>query len=119
MSDVRMEAARRAVLLLKASQLEFAVKMPDGTVEGTLKIAPEGAKRAGWKKIHNFQKDYHYIETVQALQPGENYVWDLGDNLDKANSFAKVVAAAGCRHIGKDKFISQRKDGKVEILRVE
>lgn len=112
--SLRLEAAKKAIQWLKASNLEFAVKMPDGTIEGTLQIAPEKPARTS-RKVNDFNKENGYREQMKLMQPGDTLSWDMGE---RAYAFQKVVAAAGHTFFGHGNYMTELKDNKVTVLRV-
>lgn len=114
MSDLKTEAALRAVQWLKASGLQFAVIMPDGTKLGDLELAPvKEAKRR--TRLHNWVEKTNYIETLNAMAVGDVFEWQVEPELGEA--FQKCVSAQAGTRFGKGNYITQTKAGKVSIMR--
>ena len=78
----------RAIAMLRAAGVQFAVQMPDGTKAGDLEIAPPLKARV---RLNNWNRDTGYIETLKTLSPGQNYTWLMPS--EKAIGFQKVVSA--------------------------
>lgn len=122
MSELRIEAARKAVTWLKSAGVDFVVRFPDGTTEGNLAIAEEKKPKCKRVKVHNFDKLFQYVDKVKALKPGEDLSWEL--SADLLQPFDSSLRSTARRYIGKDKFMTERatlEDGKgrVSILRLE
>lgn len=122
MSELRLEAARRAITWLKSAGIDFVVRFPDGSTEGNLAIAEPEAKKCLRPKVHNFERDLQYVAPVKALKPGDDLSWEL--NADLIAAFDSSLRATARRYIGKDKFLTERVTlengkGKVSILRLE
>lgn len=117
MSDTKTIAMQRAESLLKAAGVEYAIRLEDGTLLGTLTVAAPA--RAGHKKLNNFVRDLDYITAMRQLQPGGTLAWNL-ETHGLAVSLQKVVAAAGNRLWGKESYITTQTSGGngVEVLRV-
>lgn len=114
--DVRMIAAKRAIQLLTASGMEYAVRMPDGSLAGTLKIADPVTKKPKQVKNH-FEKDYAYIKTLEAMEVNGSYKWTMPTK-ELAVSFQRSVCGTASRKWGNDSYITTVVDCTVEILRL-
>lgn len=119
MSDTKTIATQRAENLLKAAGVEYAIRLEDGTLLGTLTIAAPPPPRGGHKKLNNFVRDLDYITAMRQLPPGGTLSWDTTSH-PLAVSLQKVVAAAGNRLWGKESYITTQVNGGngVEVLRV-
>lgn len=114
--SAQMIAMQRAEALLKASGVQYAIQLQDGTVLGGLEIAPPRTHRRH-VKVNNFVRDYDYITTMKALAPGGLTSWKL-ETRDKAVALQKTVSATAMRMWGRDNFITTVNDGTLEVLRV-
>lgn len=119
MSQAKMIAMERAEGLLKAAGVGYAIRLEDGTVRGTLALAPEKSPRSAHVKVNNFVRDFDYITALKALNPGDTTDWMLTSR-DQAVAFQKVVSATAGRMWGRDNYITTvaANAPKLEVLRV-
>lgn len=117
--SVTAVAVQRAVLLLNAAKVEYAIRMPDGEILGALPVG----KKAGTprRKVNDFRALVPgYIDQVAALEPGGVARWRVDAHL--ADPFRKCVASVATQRLGQGHCITaivgEAKD-IVEVLRVE
>lgn len=118
MSGVQAVALGRALALLKAAGVKFAVIDEDGIKHGELEIAePKTRKVFGPRKRWDKEIMPGYREQISKMQPGDQIEWVLADH-QQALAFQKV--SSGCAHanFGSDNYITLVKGNEVELLRV-
>ncbi len=118
---VQTEALTRALKLLTAANVQFAVIDAEGVKHGTLEIAvtPPPKKRHQNHPRGAFLK--HHQAMTSALQPGQSIVVPLGpfDSPDDRESLRSSITGFCSRTWGNDTYITCATDGGIEVLRVE
>lgn len=117
--DIKTVAIHRAIKLLDAAGVDYAVTLPDGTTAGTMKARPRKSKRKSpqW----DFVSAYDYMNKIDALEPGDMAYFEF-DKLPgaPADNLRGVINAyiSRCRP---RRFITatNRAAGQIEVLRVE
>lgn len=112
MSPAQLAAAEKAISWLNASGVPYAVKLPTGIV-GTLPVL----QRAQPAERINWNAEFHHVDTIKHLEPGQTYEWLIDPK--RREKFAAAVYAAAVTYIGKDKFVIAPTEGGIELLRVE
>jgi hypothetical protein len=110
-------AVQRAVKILKASKVEFEIRMPDGSVYGGLTKQAE-KKRIG--SLHPWGEQNSYIESGLAnVKPGDIVVVKVPDGY-KINSFQSGITSWCCGKWGQGSYVTARvADGTaIEVMRV-
>lgn len=125
LSDVQQVAVDKAIKLLKAAGVQYAIRYPDGATTGDLKIAPPEAVPPARRKFNNFRK-YGYIAKVDAMQPGDTITIVVPEDVREAgakaiDSFQGSIASRAAKSFGPGNFITTATgEGRtaIEILRV-
>lgn len=119
MNQVQEIALQRALSFLTATGLQYAIKMDDGGVIGSLPIKVEPTiTKSKRPKVNDF-KPTMYREITDGMQPGTLHEWAF-DTREMCDSFRKVLASrAGLLWGGRDNYITTVTDkNTVEILRI-
>ena len=118
---VQTEALTRALKLLIAANVQFAVIDAEGVKHGTLEIAvtPPPKKRHQNHPRGAFLK--HHQTMTSALQPGQSTVVPLGpfDSPDDCESLRSSITGYCARTWGGGACITAISDAGIEVLRVE
>lgn len=116
MTPTQVVALTRAKAFLAASGLPYAIKLPDGSVEGILLLAPvkSGTVR---KRVNDFAGPTQYPVILDAMAPGASHVFQA-DTPAMAEGLRATLSAAGCKRWGKGNVITCITGLDVEILRV-
>ena len=116
MTPTQAVALTRAKAFLAACGLPYAIKLPDGTVEGILLLAPEksGTTR---KRVNDFAGPTQYPAILDAMAPGMSHVFKA-DSAKLAEGLRGTLSAAGVKRWGKGNVITAITALDVEILRV-
>lgn len=120
MTTVTTIAVQRAEALLKAAGVEYAIKMPDGSTRGTLKLAPEPTKITR-KRGHKPGTIQSYIEQFvkRDAAPGSVVVIPYKPELGDEERMQGWVTSWATRHFGSGgAYITHRNDKGVELLRI-
>lgn len=116
MTAVQQIALDRALAMLNAAGVRYAVQMPDGQIAGSLPVGK--APKTDRRRVNNFMEAYPgYVEQVKAMAPGAVLRWPV--TADMAEPFRKAVSSTASHYLGAGKCISTINDGHVELLRVE
>lgn len=121
--NVQQVAVERAKVLLAAAKVDWAIRFPDGTVEGTLIVKPPAKQPKTDRTVkYRWDKDLGYIEKVRAMQPGDTLSWTIADG-HAGEHFRGAVSGTCSRAHGPGACIVVSKaldDGSmtVECLRV-
>lgn len=117
MSPTQTIALTRAKAYLAAAGLPYAVRLPDGTVQGILLIAPEKSKVTR-KRVNDFAGPTGYPAILANMIPGTSHVFHAESEF-QAIGLRGVVSAAATKLWGKGNAISAVTGCEVEVLRVE
>jgi hypothetical protein len=116
LSPTQTLAFTRAKAYLAATGLPYAIRMPDGSVEGILLIAPEKSK-VQRPRVNNFAAETGYPSILEAMKPGQSHVFTCANNV-KAEAMRSAISANACARWGKGNGITCVVDTMVEVLRV-
>lgn len=115
-NSLKLAAANRAIAWLRASGLQFAVQMPDGSYVG----GPHGFASQGRDQAHQGEQ---LGRDDRLPQHDERYearrLPRMGSFVGAAGGFRSAVSSAGTRIFGHGKFITEVKNGKACLLRCE
>ena len=118
---VQTEALTRALKLLTAANVQFAVIDAEGVKHGTLEIAvtPPPKKRHQNHPRGAFLK--HHEELTKTLQPGSAVVVPYGqfESTEDRESLRSSITGYCARTWGGGACITAISDGGIEVLRVE
>lgn len=119
MTPTQSVAYARAKVFLKACGLHYAVKMPDGTVEGVLLLAPDKPDKAPVtrKRTNDYAGPTGYPAILDTMQPGDCHVFNA-DTAAFAEGLRGTISAAGCKRWGNGNVITAITGRDVEVLRV-
>ncbi len=99
---------------LRSAGCQFAILKPDGEVLGDLQLAP---KKTGIKRhrMNNFiVTGYH--ERVDAMQPGDVQVFEVGDF--DAEQYRGAISARASTVFGKGNSTSTIEGKEIQLLRL-
>jgi hypothetical protein len=115
-TNIKAEAAHRAMKLLDASGFQYAVLM-DGEKFGALEIM-ESNNRPGWVRYSRGMTRRHYWPYLQDMQPGD--VAEIPQGGFNMATLASNISAACCHTWGNGSAICQRDEANavVTVLRV-
>lgn len=116
MTPTQAVALTRAKAFLAATGLPYAIKLPDGTIEGILVVAPE-KKTITRKRINDFVGTTQYPEILDVLQPGASHVF-TADNEVQAEKLRSTISSSGIYRWGRGNVITAVTGTHVEILRI-
>ena len=112
-------ALKRAITLLDACGVKYAILKDDGTVIGQLAISQE-KKVIRKPRVNNFIKEFPgYTENIRVMKYGEILRWVVGT--DRATQFQSAVTGHASRIHGAGTFISTRtglKRDTIELMLV-
>lgn len=114
MTPTQTIALTRAKAFLAATGLPYAIRLPDGSVEGILLLAPEKTPR---RRVNDYAGPTGYPDIMASMVPGHNHVFVTESEL-KAVGLRSVISAAGVRLWGKGNVITAVTGHEVEVLRV-
>ena len=120
-TSVQSAAVQRAIVLLNAAKVEYAIRTPEGEMLGTLEVKPrKPVKERKWTVVNDFTKMFPgYADQVRAMQPGDVLRWPCKDKV-QAEQFRASVASQASRGLGPGKSMTTiTADHTVELLRVE
>lgn len=120
-TSVTQVALERALVLLRAAKVEYAIRTPDGQVLGDLEIVVRKPKHEPkYRQVNSFVALFPgYPDQVRAMAIGDVLTWKL-ETKDLAEGFRSAVASIARIAFGKGNCISTvREDLTVELLRVE
>lgn len=123
MNAPQQVALDRALTLIKAAGVPFAVLLPDGTKLGELEIKPPRQaprRKTGRTVKYHWDKDLGHVAQVKAMACGDVLEWVVAEGGENLRS---AVGGAGVRAFGKGSCIAtmtKLPDGrqKIELLRV-
>lgn len=114
-SAVQQEALKRAVALLKAAKLSFAIQLADGSYLGDLTVVPPKQRI----RVNNFKAMFpDYISQIEAMKPGDELTW-TAETPELAFSFRSAVSSNAVRFHGAKSCITVTEGNQVQVLRVE
>jgi hypothetical protein len=119
--SVTTVALHRAIALLNAAKVEYAIRTPEGEVFGQLEIVVRKPKREPkYRHVNNFTNLFpDYPAQVRAMKPGDVLRWNAADR-DQAEGFRSSLVSVARIAFGKGTCISTVLDDHVvELLRVE
>lgn len=126
MNEAQKVALTRAKALLTVAGVAWAVRLPDGTVEGDLPIAaPAAAEPAAGKPKRTCVRfsDQSYVTVVKALKAGDTisvpFPPECIEDAKRRASFFASVRSKAQREFGADKTIIAMNGSGVDVLRVE
>ena len=103
MLDIQIEAATRAIKMLEAAKVEYAVILPDG-IHGSLKIKPSykrgETKSYYWPLIENMQtgdiievpcNDYDLPTLAKNISAACGHSWGKGSAITQSNKDHNLV----------------------------
>ena len=118
----------RALVLLRASGVTFAVRLPDGTEHGTPaafipapSVTPAPAKPKRKSPENNWVAETNYMAVLEAMAISDVRVFKLANpTRDRLGSFRGACSSRAFRLWGRDSAIStiNHASGEVEIMRV-
>lgn len=112
-ATVKSEAVRRAILLLRAAGVQYAVVDADGILHGNLPIKP-AQKRASPK--YDNQGKFGYQEKLDAAQPGDVLVFEA-DTEEEAESLRGSIGSRAIRQgIG---VVTTKRGAVIEVMITE
>lgn len=117
---VQTEAVTRALKLLNAANVQYAVIDAEGVKHGALEIAAKTPpKRHRNHPPGSFLK--HHQATTSVIQPGQSVVVPYGPfgNAEDRESLRSSISAACSRLWGGGTYITAATDVGIELLRVE
>lgn len=121
MNEAQKVLLERAIKMLNACGVKYAIQMDDGGHIGPWKVSEDTPKRSH-KIVNNF-KQYGYAEIIEGLAPGANTFIPFAEGMDKKTqeSFASSISAKLVTTWGKGNGVTARSlDGKgIEVIRVE
>jgi hypothetical protein len=122
MSPAKQVALDRAVAMLSAAGVQYAVRLEDGTVLGQLEVKPPrkgGGPKTDRKVKYHWDRDLGYVAQVRAMKPGDVLTWTVAEGGENLRSAA---GATGFRAFGPASCICTctKVDAgfQVELLRV-
>lgn len=119
---------KKAVTMLVAAEIDYAILTPDGELLGTLDVRreddPVPVRRAN--AVNNWVEETGYPDRIKALAVGELITFEIenptviaeGTVVPRTNSFSAALNSAGMRYLGRDNFIVTSEEGHFEFLRV-
>lgn len=118
---VQTEALTRALKLLIAANVQFAVIDAEGVKHGTLEIAPKLEPK---KRHHNHPRGAymaHHKPLTSVLAPGQSVVVPYGPYgaADDRKSLRSSITGFCSRTWGNDTYITCCTDAGIEVLRIE
>ena len=117
MHEIQLLTLNKAIAMLKASGVRYAVETEPGVFVGSLEVKPPRPVKPVRTPRHQWEKLNPYIDKVSKLLPGEVLTFDMP--AEHANSFQSAVCGTACRLFGVGNYTTGRtKTGKLELLRV-
>ena len=119
--QVQTEALTRALRLLTAANVQYAVIDAEGVKHGTLEIAPAlKAKHRTYNHPRGALLKHHQAMT-SILAAGQSTVVPFGPytSRDDRESLRSSITGFCSRTWGNDTYITCATDGGIEVLRVE
>ena len=114
MLEIQEKMLHGAIKTLTLLNCEFAVKMPDGTVAGTLKVETS-ATRTRLRRRHDFSA-YNIPERVDAMKVGDVDVYPCPDPKER-EALRNCISAKGCTRFGKGTFTTGVVREEVQCMR--
>lgn len=120
MEQAKQVALDRAIALLKAAGVQYAIITPGGMKYGDLDVRVKQPRQESKVKRTGFDYTTLWKPVFAALQPGDMHTFTIPAGLTIANLHSAISAAA-CSTFGNGKCIVSRdtQAGTVQILRVE
>lgn len=116
LSEIQQNVLDRAIKMLEALKVDFAIRLQDGTVLGLLPIATE--KTITRPKLNDWRARFPgYIESIKAMQLGDVLTWEA-ETSEEASAFRACVSSSMTHIFGHKSGITMVKDRSIDVMRV-
>lgn len=118
LSPTQEMALHKGMSFLRATNLRFAIEMPDQTYLGELPV-PKEALPIKERKVrrHDIQDKFGYHSKVDLMEPGQKLPFVCASD-EEATRLISHLSGRGCSKFGKGSCMSARNGLHVELLRI-
>ena len=113
---IQKKVLERAINMLAALKVDYAIRMADGTVLGNLPIAPE--KKTTRTVSNNWTAEFPgYIEQLKGMKLGDVLSWTV-DSPKRAAAFRASISGNMSHHFGHKSAMTEVRGCTIEVMRV-